>query len=376
MHEEKSPMDAGAADAFVGTELGDYLIESRLGQGGMGAVYRARDLAIPRPVALKVMLGHLAADSEGRARFQREIRNAAAIEHPNVVPIYNAGFEGGHFFIAMRLIDGPDLAEILRGGPLEPARAIERFVEIASALQRVHREGLIHRDVKPANILIAEADSRHEYALLSDFGISKALDGATNLTRGMVGTAEYSAPEILRWLPAVPQSDQYSLACVLFEMLAGRSPFQGMDLPSAHLNEPVPDPPLSAGAEVAAALRRALGKDPDERFSTMSDFASACMARAPAPRPPARTPSPRAAVSGDVRERPTLHTELVSILSGVGNRWMTAKELARSVNERGAYTKRDGSTVSGSQVRARTRQYKDLFETNGARVRLRSNRDG
>jgi serine/threonine protein kinase len=301
-----------AADPLIGTELGDYAIRDRLGAGGMGIVYRAENLALRRPVALKVLPTNLLDDATARHRFQREIQTAVALEHPNIVPVYDAGYEGGSFYIAMRLIDGPDLATVIAGEPLELQRALRLYQGVASGLAHVHRQGHVHRDIKPHNILVADAGTRDEYALLTDFGITRALDSSTVLTKGIIGTAAYMAPEILQWRPATPGSDQYSLACVLYEMLTGRTPYHDKELPAAHLHEPVPSarslapaiPPL-----LASAVERALAKDPDERHPSVREFAEAVAAGAAAPPPPLPSDRlPTVAVRSVAPERPRAPT--------------------------------------------------------------------
>lgn len=273
--------DALATDPLTGTELGDYAIQDRLGAGGMGVVYRAENLALRRLVALKVLPTHLLDDATARYRFQREIQTAVALEHPNIVPVYDAGYESGLFYIAMRLIDGPNLANVIAGRPLDLPRAVRLFQGIASGLAYVHRQGHVHRDIKPHNILVADAGTPEEYALLTDFGITRALDSSTGLTRGLIGTAAYMAPEILQWKPAVPASDQYSLACVLYEMLTGRIPYHDKELPAAHLREPVPSvrelaPHISQS--LSAVVERGLAKEPDHRHSSIRAFAEAVAA--------------------------------------------------------------------------------------------------
>ena len=152
------------------------------------------------------------------------------------------------------------------------------FDQVAEGLAHVHRSGLVHRDIKPSNILVADLGEDSEYALLSDFGIARALDSSTGLTRGLIGTAEYIAPEIVQWDPAGPASDQYSLACVLFEMLVGASPYRGKDLPRAHVTEPVPDIRVHAPGmsnDLSFALAKGMAKSPDERYGSVGLFATA-----------------------------------------------------------------------------------------------------
>ncbi len=275
------------ADPLLGATLGTYAIHDRLGAGGMGVVYRATDMALRRSVALKVLAEHMLDDAGARQRFQREIQTALSVEHPNVVPVYQAGYEDGRFFIAMRLVEGDDLAAVIARGPLSVTRALALLSQVGGALAHVHRMRLVHRDVKPQNILVSHEGEAHEYALLADFGIARALDRSTALTRGIIGSAPYIAPEILEWKPATPASDQYSLACVLFEMLTGRGPFNEHELPAAHLHEPVPDIRSLAPnvpAAIGECLVRALQKNPDHRFADIDEFVAAL--RRP-PMPPA-----------------------------------------------------------------------------------------
>src|SRR4051812_41795543 len=231
------------SDPLIGTELGDYRPVRVLGKGGMGVVYEAEDLPLRRKVALKVLAPEVVEDRTARARFQREIDHAVAIEHPHVVPVYNAGFERPHFFIAMRLIPGDDLAALEKmGGPLPPARALRLVGQIASALHAVHGSGLVHRDVKPHNVLIWGAGEEEEHAVLTDFGIAKALDESRGITGlgAVAGTPAYMAPEVCLGQPATPASDQYSLAITAFELLSGELPITGdaVSFRDAHVEQP------------------------------------------------------------------------------------------------------------------------------------------
>lgn len=264
-----------ASDPLIGQTLGNYEIGERIGAGGMGVVYRATDLVLGRPVAFKVLAAHLLEDATARTRFQREIRSAVAVEHPNIVPVYAGGFEADHFFLAMRLVNGPNLSTLIAGDGLTDERALRLFEQIASALGHVHRSGLVHRDVKPQNVLVANVGEADEYAMLTDFGIARALNTSTMLTRGIIGTPEYLAPEILQWKQPEPASDQYSLACVLYEMLSGKPPFT-QNLPLAHIED---DPPrlteLCEGVseELWEPVEQALAKFPRDRFPDMRAFA-------------------------------------------------------------------------------------------------------
>ena len=259
---------------LAGRELGDYLLVRRLGEGGMGVVYEADDLALRRKVAIKVLAPRLLEDQRARQRFQQEITHMAAIEHPHVVPVYSAGYEDGMFYLVQRLIDGPDMAAELRtGGPFEEGRALRLLGQVASALWAVHRRDLVHRDVKPANVMIGCSGEIDEHALLTDFGIAKALTDMGSLTGvGPIGTPQYMAPEVCQNLPATPMSDQYSLAVVAYELLAGHTPFADFDGDSfdAHVHVDPPDLRIQARGisdGVATAIHRGLAKAPEHRFS-------------------------------------------------------------------------------------------------------------
>ena len=267
-------------DPLIGNELGDFRPVAILGKGGMGAVYEAEDLALRRRVALKVLLPQFAEDDQARARFQREIDHAVAIEHPHVVPVYAAGFARPHFYISMRLVPGPDLHKIVRQeGALEEARALRVLGQVASALHAVHAKGLVHRDIKPHNVLLWEAGTDEEHAMLTDFGIAKALDDTHGITGfgGALGTPAYMAPEILLGQLATPACDQYSLGCMAYELLSGQTPFDGdaAALREAHVEQQ--PAPLSQAAPhishtVADAVDVALAKDPKHRHSDVRAF--------------------------------------------------------------------------------------------------------
>lgn len=272
-------------DPLIGAELGDFRPVSLLGEGGMGAVYEADDLALNRRVALKVLLSRFAEDRRARARFQREIDHAVAIEHPHVVPIYAAGYERPHFYLAMRLVPGPDLARTVRSsGPLDELRALRILGQVASALHAVHENGLVHRDIKPHNVLLWGAGSGEEHAMLTDFGIAKALDDTQSIT-GLtaLGTPAYMAPEVCLGQLATPACDQYSLACMAFELLSGEPPFNGdaVTLREAHVEQ---EPPSLADVAphispvVATAVDIALAKDPGKRHSDVRQMVRAAEA--------------------------------------------------------------------------------------------------
>jgi serine/threonine protein kinase len=248
----------------------------------MGIVFCATDLTLDRRVALKLIAPQLAGDPEFRARFERECRVAASLDHPHVVPIYHAGKEGARLYVTMRFIEGSDLRALLaEGGRLAPERAVSLVEQIAGALDEAHRRGLIHRDVKPGNILIGTGDGG-ERAYLADFGTTKQRAPGPELTRTgtAVGTADYMAPEQARGGDVDGRADVYSLGCVLFRALTGEVVFDrdsDLDKLWAHVHEPPPDlldvrPELPAG--LGAAVAHALAKEPTDRPSTATELAA------------------------------------------------------------------------------------------------------
>jgi len=260
-----------------GSRFTRYTTEAVVGRGGMSVVYAARDRELDRSVALKVMALSGRDDRRYRERFLRESRLAASIDHPNVIPIYDAGEADGCLYIAMRLVHGTDLRLLLRReGALDRARAVAIVAQAASAIDAAHARGLLHRDVKPANILLASDEGTAEHVYLSDFGVAVP-GGESPLETGFHGTAEYAAPEQIQGHPE-PRSDVYSLACVLFECLSGEPPFGRGRLFETlwrHLND---EPPaLSArlsGSPPALdqVFAAALAKDPGRRPATCTDF--------------------------------------------------------------------------------------------------------
>jgi serine/threonine-protein kinase len=266
------------SSALAGSVIAGYRVEAKIGEGGMGAVFRVRDERLDRDVALKVITSRLGADAEARARFLRESRLAARVEHPHILPVLHAGESGDLLFIAMRLVSGGDVGSLVRrSGPLPAGVAAGITSAVAAALDAVHAAGLVHRDVKPANMLLDPRPGLpHVY--LSDFGISKALQGSARLSRtgGVLGTLAYSAPEQLADGPLSGAADQYALACSAFEMLTGAPPFPDGNpaaLMYAHVN--MPPPPLPGLPAASAVLDRALAKDPRDRFPSCGAFADA-----------------------------------------------------------------------------------------------------
>ncbi|MCE6995177.1 protein kinase [Saccharothrix sp. S26] len=260
-------------------DFGRYEIGELLGQGGMGVVHRARDTVHDRVVALK-RLSPAATDDEYRARFQREARIAAALRHPHVIPVNDFGEVDGRLFLDMMLVEGTDLRRALGAGPLDPVRALEILAQVAAALDAAHGHGLVHRDVKPSNILITADD----HAYLADFGIARETSPeATALTRSgdLVGSWDYLAPERLSGGPVDGRSDQYSLACVLFECLTGRLPHPAADPAAkvaAHLLQPPPAPSVfspTVTPALDAVVLRGLAKDPARRFESATALITA-----------------------------------------------------------------------------------------------------
>jgi ABC-type branched-subunit amino acid transport system substrate-binding protein/DNA-binding beta-propeller fold protein YncE len=256
-----------------GTTFAGYRVDSLVGRGGMGVVYRATDLSLERPVALKLVAPELAEDERFRARFLREPRLAASLDHPNVIPIYEAGEHEGQLYLAMRFVEGSDLKSVLeREGRLAPESTLNVLAQVAGALDAAHRRALVHRDVKPANVLI-DADG-HVY--LTDFGITKQLGGASTDTGRVVGTLEYLAPEQIRGDPVDGRTDVYALGCVLYECLAGAPPFRRQTEAEtlwAHMQqEPAP---LRRHPRLDPVLRKALAKDREDRYKTCAELIEA-----------------------------------------------------------------------------------------------------
>ena len=262
-------------DVFV-----DYRIEGLAGRGGMGVVYRATQLGLERTVALKVITPALADDEDFRRRFVAESKAAASVEHPNVIPVYYAGEREGVLFIVMRYVDGPDLRALVRAEDrLDPERAAHVVAQLGSALDAAHRHGLVHRDVKPANVLLGEDD----HAYLTDFGLTKhaaTSGGAGGLSRagGWVGTLGYVAPEQIRGERVDARTDVYALGCVLVYALTGKAPYSGDSDEAtlwAHLNSPPPSE--SVLPEFEAVVARALAKDPSDRYLSAGDLGRAAL---------------------------------------------------------------------------------------------------
>jgi predicted Ser/Thr protein kinase len=301
----------GAVPALhEGDEFAGHRILGIAGRGGMGVVYRALQLDLDRPVALKLIAPQLAEDPDFRERFVRESRAAASIDHPNVIPIYYTGeSDDGALYIAMRYVEGSDLRTLVRAEQrLDPARAAQIVSQVASALDAAHARGIVHRDVKPANVLLGAND----HAYLTDFGLTKRVTSHTGSTRdgGWVGTLGYVAPEQIRGERLDARADVYALGCVLYHSLAGAPPYQRESDEAtlwAHLND---DPPSlherapDVPASFDAVLGRALAKDPDDRYPSTGDLGRAALAAAgrPVAQGPERVVAVGEAAPGDNQE--------------------------------------------------------------------------
>ena len=269
----------------AGSVLSGYRLEQQVGRGGFAVVFRALDERLGRPVALKILSPALASSSpEFRRRFIAESRAAATVDDPHIIPVYEAGEADGVLFIAMRYVAGGDLRQVLeREGALAPDRAADFVSPVASALDAAHSAGLVHRDVKPGNILVDARAGRPDHVYLSDFGIVKgaALGSLTGVGSSNLGTPDYMAPEQISGQPVDGRTDQYSLACVTVQLLTGTVPFERDSLPAliyAHLSVPPPSlvslrPDLPAAVDQVVA--KAMAKTAEKRYDSCGDFADA-----------------------------------------------------------------------------------------------------
>jgi class 3 adenylate cyclase len=269
----EEPRAISQAEVVLGAEFLGYRIEEQIGKGGMGVVYRAYDLRLKRTVALKLVTPELAVDERFRERFARETELAMSLEHPNVVPVYDAGEVAGRLYLAMRLVTGSDLRAVVREeGPLEPSRALSICRQIGNALDAAHARALVHRDVKPSNVLLDAA----EHAYLADFGLTRRLEEKASHAADShsIGTPAYVAPEQLEGKATDGRADVYSLGCVLFECLTGIPPYRGgsrLAVAWAHLEE-APPSASELGEDLPQAIdsvfQKALAKEPEERYPT------------------------------------------------------------------------------------------------------------
>jgi serine/threonine protein kinase len=295
-----------------GSVVGGYRIDELIGRGGMGVVYRATHVALGRIYALKVLAPELADDEQFRQRFRREMRIAASLHHPNVVAIHYAGEHEGLLFLVMDFITGTDLHEVMRkSDALDPDRACALLEQLASALDAAHRKGLVHRDVKPENILITVRDGE-EHAYLTDFGVAKKFDtvtGVGGLTKkgAVVGTVDYMSPEQISGGHVDARSDIYALGCIFYLMLTGRVPYEReMSVAAlfAHVHSPPPTltgPLAEQYPNFGAVIEKAMAKEPDDRYLSAGDFARDALAALSGVR---YTAQPTVVATGEAR--PTL----------------------------------------------------------------------
>jgi len=254
-------------------ELGRYRLEDLLGRGGMASVYRGVDEELGRPVAVKLLAEHFAGDNEIRRRFLREARIAGALNHPNIVSVYDIGERDGCPFIVMELVEGESLADLLaRDGPLEPGRAVELALQACAGLEHAHRAGLVHRDVKPANLLIR----RDGTLKVADFGIARVAAAATTLTQAgaILGTASYLAPEQAEGGEVTARADVYALGAVLYELLAGRPPFVAESIQELVLGQQRAqiEPLVDVAPGLEGVVLWALARDPAARPDSAAEL--------------------------------------------------------------------------------------------------------
>ncbi|MGB7589459.1 MAG: serine/threonine-protein kinase [Solirubrobacterales bacterium] len=276
------------AELRAGDEFAGYRVEGVVARGGMGVVYRATQLDLDRTVALKLIAPEFAEDKQFRARFSRESQTAASIEHPNVIPIYEAGEEDGVLYLVMRFVAGSDLYELIeKEGPMDLQRAVGIIEQVAEALDAAHEKGLVHRDVKPRNILVVSQGGR-ERVYLTDFGLTKSTASTSQMTRTgqWLGTVDYVPPEQIEGGHLDARSDVYALGCVLYECLAGRVPF-ARDSEVARLFAHVKDPPPQLSAQrpdlpkaLDEVIERAMSKAPEDRYPSAGDLGRALAAAA------------------------------------------------------------------------------------------------
>ena len=322
-----------------GDEFAGYRIEQALGRGGMGVLYLAVEPGLERRVALKLIAPEAAADEVFSRRFAEESRIAASIEHPNVVPIYAAGEERGVPFIAMRYVSGSDLGKrLVREGRLEPATAAALIAQVGNGLDAIHAAGLVHRDVKPANVLLG-GGSGDEHAYITDFGVARNVSTESGLTQTgrFVGTLDYVAPEQISGGEVDARADVYALGCLLFKLLTGEVPFPKDGEAArlyAHLNDPPPAPSLFV-PEVSMALDdvviRAMSKEPGDRYPSAGDLGRAAVAALSGTRP---TLPERTVATGAAATRESVRPEPPTVAQGSGSGVVVSAE-AETVREPG-----------------------------------------
>lgn len=324
---------AAFGDFTAGTRIASYQIEQLIGRGGMAVVYRASDVRLDRIVALKILSPELASNDAFRQRFIRESRAGAAVDHPHVIPVFEAGDADGVLFIAMRYVAGQDVRVLIeRDGRLPAARAVEIVAQVASALDAAHASGLVHRDVKPANMLLASVSdgSTADYVYLSDFGLSKQSLSSPSLTMTgqFLGTLDYMSPEQISGRPVDGKTDLYALGCAAFEMLTGAPPFRreaNLAVMWAQVSAEPPSvrqwrPDLSPAVD--DVIRAALAKSPQDRQGTCTELAialrTACGVGSggPAPLAPLTPPPTELAYAGGAQAEPTVSK---AVLPGAGH---------------------------------------------------------
>jgi serine/threonine protein kinase len=295
----------GDARLAAGSEFGGFRIERTLGHGGMGIVYLARELRLDRLVALKVIRPELAGEESFRARFRSETLTAASVEHPRVVTVFGAGEHDGLLYVAMRYVPGRDLGRLIAAdGALDPEDAAALIAQIADGLDAVHAAGLVHRDVKPANVIVEDGPAGSDSAaFLTDFGLAKAMASTAGLTATgeVIGSVDYMAPEQIEGQRVDARTDVYALGCVLFHAVGGEVPFPERESSAkmwAHLNEP---PPAARERVLDPVIRRAMAKEPSRRYPSAGDLGRAAIA---AVRGEAVTEPEHVVASGDAAPLP------------------------------------------------------------------------
>jgi serine/threonine protein kinase len=280
MSVEGTAEGSGPVGLETGATFGGYRIERTLGHGGMGIVYLATEERLERQVALKVIRPELATDEGFRARFRSESLTAASVEHPRVVTIFGAGERDGLLYVAMRFVPGRDLGRIVAAqGALPPDDAADLIAQVGDGLDAVHAAGLVHRDVKPHNVIVGAAGDAH----LTDFGLAKAMAATTGLTSTgqLIGTVDYMAPEQIEGRRVDARTDVYALGCVLFHIVTGEVPFPDRESSAkmwAHLNEEAPASQGGRASVLDPVIRRAMAKDPADRYPSAGDLGRAALA--------------------------------------------------------------------------------------------------
>ena len=341
-----------------GDRIAEYRIDAVAGRGGMGLVYRAWQERLQRVVAIKVIAPALAADAAFRIRFERESTLAAQIEHPNVIPVYQVGDHEGLLFIVMRYVEGVDLSDLLRRSQrIEPRHAARIVSQVAAALDAAHTRGLVHRDVKPGNVLVS-GDPGAEHVYLTDFGITKRMADTSGLTASgmLVGTVDYLAPEQILGRRADARSDIYALGCMLYEVLAGTVPFPRETEVAkifAHVND-APEPlrriAPAVPAELEAVVAKAMAKNPDDRYLSAGDMGRAEIAGA---EERAWTEVPRSVASGP---------------AAAANAAPTSTAQASPITAAGAVTVESGPEATPEQARDDGRRRRLWWLSGGAAV--------